>query len=109
VDVSRLVYAAHLGLVDEAFAAAQEARLGPDGSNADVMGPDAYRTSMLFQASMPELRDDPRFIHLCARLGLVEYWTATDRWPDCVDQVPYDFRSECERARGMAKETFGFG
>jgi hypothetical protein len=29
VDVSRLVYAAHLGLVDEAYAAADAARSGP--------------------------------------------------------------------------------
>ena len=109
VDVSRLVYAAHLGLVDEAFEATSQARLGPNGSVADVMGPDAYRTSMLFQANMPELRNDPRFIRLCARLGLVEYWTATEKWPDCVDQVPYDFRAECDRARGLRKEPFGFG
>lgn len=109
VDLSRLVYAAHLGLVDEAFEVAGEASLGPNGSDADVMGPDAYRTSMLFQASLPELRNDPRFVRLCARLGLVEYWTATERWPDCVDQVPYDFRSACEQARGMSKETFRFG
>jgi TolB-like protein len=109
VDVSRLVYAAHLGLVDEAFAAAERARLGPDGSDADVMGPDAYRTSMLFQAGLPEIRNDPRFVVLCARLGLVDYWTQSQRWPDCVDEVPYDFRAECERARGIAKLTFGDG
>jgi TolB-like protein len=107
VDVSRLVYAAHLGLIDEAYEAAEGARLGPDGSAADVMGPDAYRTSILFQAGLPELRNDPRFVGLCARLGLVEYWTATERWPDCAEEVPYDFRAESEQARGVAKEVFG--
>jgi len=108
VDVSRLVYSAHLGLVDEAYAAAGRARLGPAGTAADVMGPDAYRTSLLFQAGMPELRNDPRFVPLCARLGLVEFWTASGRWPDCADEVPYDFRAECARARGLAKDEFGF-
>jgi hypothetical protein len=107
VDVSRLVYAAHLGLVDEAYAAADRARLGPNGTNADIMGPDAYRTSMLFQARMPEIRRDPRFVALCARLGLVAYWTETGRWPDCVDDVPYDFRRECEAALSLPRETFG--
>ncbi|NJN52473.1 MAG: hypothetical protein HC809_12670 [Gammaproteobacteria bacterium] len=56
VDVSRLVYAAHVGLVEEAFEAAEKAHLGPRGTHADVMGPDGYRTSLLFQVSMPELR-----------------------------------------------------
>lgn len=108
VDVSRLVYAAHLGLVDEAYAAAGQARLGPAGTAGDIMGPDGYRTSLLFQAGMPELRNDRRFVPLCARLGLVEFWTASGKWPDCADEVPYDFRAECARARGLAKDPFGY-
>jgi TolB-like protein len=108
VDVSRLVYAAHLGLVDAAYAAALSARLGPRGADDDIMGPDAYRTGLLFQAGMPELRNDPRFPRLCARLGLVEYWTTSGKWPDCADAVPYDFRAECARARDIAVESFGF-
>jgi TolB-like protein/class 3 adenylate cyclase/tetratricopeptide (TPR) repeat protein len=108
VDVSRLVYAAHLGLVDEAYRAAETARLGPSGTSDDIMGPDGYRTSLLFQASMPELRNDPRFVHLCARLGLVECWLATGKWPDCADEVPYDFRGACVDAQSVAKDEFRF-
>jgi len=108
VDVSRLVYSAHLGLVDEAYRAAGTARLGPVGTGDDMMGPDAYRTSLLFQAGMPELRNDPRFARLCARLGLVEFWRATGKWPDCADEVPYDFRAECAKVRQVPKEDFGF-
>ncbi len=108
VDVSRLVYAAHLGLVEEAYRAAESARLGPVGAGDDVMGPDGYRTHLLFQVGMPELRNDPRFARLCARLGLVEFWTATGKWPDCADEVPYDFRAECEKARDIPKQEFGF-
>jgi len=108
VDVARLVYAAHLGLVDEAYAAADAARLGPGGTPDDIMGPDGYRTALMFQAGMPELRNDPRFARLCARLGLVEFWLASGKWPDCVDEVPYDFRRACEEARGVAKDEFGF-
>ena len=108
VDVSRLVYTAHLGLVDEAYQAAEAAaRLGPTGCEDDVMGPDGYRTSLLFQAGMPELRQDPRFVRLCVRLGLVAFWTASGKWPDCADEVPYDFRAECERAKGLPMEPFG--
>jgi TolB-like protein len=46
VDVSRLVYAAHLGLVDEAYRTAETARLGPLGTADDIMGPDGYRTAL---------------------------------------------------------------
>lgn len=108
VDVARLVYAAHLGLVDEAYRAADGARLGPAGTADDIMGPDGYRTALLFQASMPELRNDLRFPRLCARLGLVEFWVATGKWPDCASEVPYDFERECEKVQGVPVETFGF-
>jgi len=107
VDVSRLVYAAHLGLVEEAYGAAETAHLGPLGTGDDVMGPDAYRPSLLFQAGMPELRNDLRFPRLCARLGLVEFWTETRKWPDCADEVPYDFRAECGKTRQIPKQEFG--
>ena len=108
VDVSRLVYAAHLGLVEKAFEIAETACLGPAGTDEDIMGIDAYRTSMLFLVRMPELRNDRRFLRLCARLGLVEYWLTTGKWPDCVDEVPYDFRAACEKATDTAKQEFGF-
>jgi hypothetical protein len=47
------------------------------------------------------MRLDPRFPGFCAKLGLCDYWAATDRWPDCADQVAgsYDFRA---RARQLA-------
>ncbi len=107
-DISRLVYSAHLGLVNEAYEAAESARLGPNGSSDDIMGPDGYRTSLLFQAGMPEMRNDPRFPRLCARLGLVEYWLTTDKWPDCAGEVPYDFKAECQKVRHLPKDDFGF-
>ena len=108
IDVSRLVYAAHLGLVEEAYQMAESVRLGPTGTGDDIMGPDGYRTSLLFQVRMPEIRNDPRFVSLCARLGLVEFWTATGKWPDCADEVPYDFRAACEKATDIPKQEFGF-
>jgi class 3 adenylate cyclase len=108
IDVSRLVYAAHLGLVEEAYQAAGTACLGPRGTDDDIMGPDGYRTGLLFHAGMPELRNDPRFVPLCARLGLVEFWLATGTWPDCADNVPYDFKAECEKARVVSIDEFRF-
>ena len=37
----------------------------PDTLTDDVIGPDAYRTGMLFWKGMPEIRNDPRFVRLC--------------------------------------------
>ncbi len=74
----------------------------------DVIGPDAYRTGILFWKGMPEIRNDPRFVPLCARLGLVEFWLTTQKWPDCVEEVPYDFKAACEMARSIPKEVFEF-
>jgi TolB-like protein/tetratricopeptide (TPR) repeat protein len=106
VDVAQLVYAAHLGLVDLAYQLAASACLGPTGTGDDVMGPDGYRTSLLFMAAMPEMRNDPRCAQLCARLGLVEFWMKTDKWPDCADEVPYDFKAECARVQHVPKDEF---
>ena len=52
-----------------------------------------------FGGLFPEFRRDPRFVELCARCGLVEYWLTTQQWPDCVDEVApyYDFKTECEK------------
>jgi hypothetical protein len=53
----------------------------------------------LFDWQNAPLREDPRFVSLCARLGHCDYWLATDRWPDCADDgvLPYDFQAECRR------------
>ena len=34
------------------------------------------------------LMRDRRFVGLCAKLGLSEYWLAADRWPYCAQQAP---------------------
>ena len=99
---------AHLGLVDEAYLAAETASLSPRGPEGDILGPDGYRTGLLFHAVMPELRNDARFVPLCARFGLVAYWLETDKWPDCVDEVPYDFRAACEEAATIPTHEFGY-
>ncbi|HXQ12821.1 MAG TPA: hypothetical protein VN805_17650 [Caulobacteraceae bacterium] len=43
---------------------------------------------------------DVRFMRLCAKMGFCDYRLETDRWPDCVDQVPYDFRAEARKLAG---------
>ncbi|MFM9864367.1 MAG: adenylate/guanylate cyclase domain-containing protein [Micropepsaceae bacterium] len=106
VDAQDLLWPTHFGLVNETYAMLDKAKLGPSGGRGDVMGIVAYRTQFLFAASFPELRTDPRFVKLCARLGLVEYWLATQKWPDCAEIVPYDFRAECAKYRDYPKDKF---
>lgn len=97
---------AHLGFVDEAYEIMEHAKIGPAGGPRDFLGVNAYRTHLLFPAAFPELRADPRFVKLCARLGLVAYWLETLKWPDCAEVVPYDFKKECEKYRDYPKEKF---
>lgn len=77
--------------------AAKAVFASPQGDEA--LGRDANPTRNLFVVPYPEFRSDPRFVQLCARLGLVEYWMTTQHWPDCADEVSpyYDFKAECAR------------
>ena len=48
--------------------------------------PGDYGLHVLFNANAT-IRNDPRFVRLCAKLGLRDYWVNTGRWPDCADTV----------------------
>jgi tetratricopeptide (TPR) repeat protein len=100
VGLDMLMVAGHFGYVDEALEIGLQANFGPASDAPDPRGTDAYNPPVMFAAAMPEIRRDPRFVAICARLGLVEYWRTTDLWPDCVGEVApyYDFKAECQRA-----------
>lgn len=104
IDPQVAVIASELGFVEETYALLERSKFGPCGSPRDVMGTHAYRTLLLFPKAYQKLRADPRFVGLCARLGLVEYWLESGHWPDCADEVPYDFRAECEALRAAPKD-----
>ncbi|MEP3466898.1 MAG: hypothetical protein ABJN65_12820, partial [Parasphingorhabdus sp.] len=106
VDAAWFEYSAHLGLVDPVYDLIDQVKLGPAGASGDHIGFAAYRTGGLFSAATPEMRNDIRCVKLCARYGLVEYWLETQKWPDCVDEVPYDFRAECEKYRDYPKDEY---
>ncbi len=57
----------------------------------------AYTAASLFTPYTRTLRKDIRFPQLCARMGLMDYWLSSGIWPDCADQVPYDFRAEARK------------
>jgi TolB-like protein len=85
------------GLTDEAFALAERASFAhmfdPDGRHPGG----GYAVAILFSTLNGQRARDPRFVALCAKLGLCEYWVGSGRWPDCADRAPYDFRAEARR------------
>lgn len=91
------------GLCDEAFLLMDQA------SYAHLYSPDAPRAfstgsnaGAIFGRHLVRFQSDVRFVRLCAKLGLCDYWVATDSWPDCADEglLPYDFKAECRRMVG---------
>jgi TolB-like protein len=104
LDPMSLIWSAQAGLAKETYDLVEQARFGPSGGPADVLGFNAYRTMMLFSAPFTPLRADPRFVVMCSRLGLVDYWLSTGVWPDCVDDTPYDFRAACLAARDAPRD-----
>lgn len=106
LDPFAMVFPAIAGFANEAFDILDAAKFGPAGGPGDMLGFNAYRSHRCFAAAYPELRANPRFVKMCARLGLVEYWLETQAWPDCADTVPYDFRAECEKYRDHPKDVF---
>jgi len=82
------------GLIDQAsFAHVFDDAPAPSG----VTNPGA-----IFAQLNMAMIGDLRFVGLCAKLGLCAYWVKTERWPDCVDEVAYDFKAEAQRLPGAA-------
>jgi TolB-like protein len=85
VPLGTLCLLAHLGLTGEAFSLVEKASFdaltAPDSRSADV------GLHILFSPPAAALRGDRRFTDLCARLGLVDYWTNSGRWPDCAGDL----------------------
>jgi len=77
-----------LGATDAAFAAA--ARSPPD---------DPLDTEVLFRPQAAAMRRDARFMPLAAKLGLVDFWERSGRWPDfcTAPDRPYDCRAEAAK------------
>ncbi len=97
VQLSLLTTACSLGMIEEVFAAVEQASF--DFMFQDDGGDPAanYNPGIIFdRAFFGAAIRDPRFVRLCAKLGLCDYWVETDRWPDCVQWVAdaYDFKAQ---------------
>jgi TolB-like protein/tetratricopeptide (TPR) repeat protein len=87
-----------LGLVDDAFATANQW--------ASIVGTHGNPYVLFFPLIAP-MRRDPRFIALAARLGLVAVWRNTGHWPDfCADpSLPYDCKAQAEKVAPIPRPT----
>ena len=78
------------GFAGEAFDILDGAKLGPSGGPHQLDGCQCLTQPHDLSDRLSFVAPDPRFLKLCARLGLVEYWLETLKWPDCAEVVPYD-------------------
>jgi TolB-like protein/DNA-binding winged helix-turn-helix (wHTH) protein len=99
---SDVVVAAQLGSLDAIYALIERDDLSRLRDPLQGYDPGDLGAQSLFFRKAARFRSDPRFVRLCARLGLAAHWIETDRWPDCADQTPYDFRAACRRERAGA-------
>ena len=58
-------------------------------------------TYLLFRPWMTNVRRDPRFMGLAKRVGLLDYWEKSGKWPDfCAEpDMPYDCKKEAAKLK----------
>ena len=64
-------------------------------ANAYDWADNKNQAMLLFYPDMAPFRADPRFWSLAEKIGLVDYWQETDKWPDfCdTDDLPLDCKT----------------
>jgi len=84
------------GLADAAYDLIGRADFGFLRRPGARMLGDDISLNLLFDQGWRALRQDRRFVALCARLGLCDYWVRSGNWPDCAGDLEafYDFRAE---------------
>jgi adenylate cyclase len=92
VQLEMLTYLHAAGLQEAVFELIEHApdNLHPTG----VMNPGV----IFFVHNRPMIRDI-RFVGLCGKLGLCDYWVKSNSWPDCAEGgvLPYDFKAESRK------------
>ena len=103
VDLRLINTMYRLGQYEEAFSLAEQS------SFEHIFQPGARppagwsnESMLFFRSGKQPMVCDPRFVALCTRLGLSEYWLSQDEWPDCADEdfLPYDFRATVAQSVG---------
>jgi hypothetical protein len=60
---------------------------------------DQITLQTLFRPTLKNLRQDPRFLRVAQRFGLLKYWRQSGKWPDfCFEpDLPYDCKTEAAK------------
>lgn len=58
-----------------------------------------FVTDVIFRPPLHNFRRDPRFLRVAQRLGLLEYWRSSGKWPDFCSEsdLPYDCKREAAK------------
>jgi adenylate cyclase len=93
-----LTAAQEFGLMDELFSAVDRADYLSLINDVGVNPGGDFPLAQIFDLTVNRaMIRDIRFVRLCAKLGLCDYWVKSDSWPDCAYQSPYDFKAEARR------------
>ena len=93
-----LAFACDIGLVEEVFGTIEQVTFAHLFDEFGPMPAGPYSPTLIFDPLLNgQMMQDVRFVTFCAKIGLVDYWMQTGRWPDCADRVAYDFRGEARR------------
>ncbi|HEX4183152.1 MAG TPA: BTAD domain-containing putative transcriptional regulator [Caulobacteraceae bacterium] len=105
VPLHTLATASALGMTVEAFSAIEQASYAFMFQEDGMEPASVYNPGIIFDPQYcGAIMQDTRFVGLCAKLGLCDYWAETDRWPDCAAPIGahYDFKAESLRLAGSA-------
>jgi TolB-like protein len=89
-----------LGLTETAFELIDKASFAYLYDENAPSPPGSGFAGFMFAGHNAAMIRDPRFVRFCGKLGLVGYWIETGKWPDCADEVPYNFRAKARRLAG---------
>jgi len=105
VPLHLLATVSALGMKEEAFAAVERSSYAFMFQEDGPQPASVYNPGIIFDAHFcAAIMGDVRFVSLCAKMGLCDYWVRTDRWPDCVETLAgaYDFKAEARRLASVA-------
>lgn len=94
-----IILLCRMGRADQAFEAVEAGSFDHLFTPQGALPPGEFGINALFTPMARPMRRHRGFVRLCARLGLCDFWIATDEWPDCVEEVApfYDFEAEARR------------
>jgi TolB-like protein len=104
IPLHQVASAAALGLKEEVFEALEGASYGFMLQEDGMEPASVYNPGIIFDRHFcTELMTDVRFLDLCAKLGLCDYWAGGGAWPDCAPRLAphYDFRAEALARAGL--------